>query len=173
MPLPESWSIKSRAHQCSITDHKFDIGELFYTAIYPHPEESGYLRMDFCEKAWNHREEKWKAPFSSWQSHYEPPVTETKEEVVTKESAEELLSRLIEEDAEHTENARYILALMLERKKLLVETDTQQTPTSILRIYQHKKTGEIYIIRDPNIPLNKVDEIQKEVSELLDETAKA
>ncbi len=125
--------------------------------------------MDFCAQAWKDRTEEWLHPFSSWQSHYEPPATEEKVEVVTKESAEEILSRLIEDDAEHTENARYILALMLERKKLLVETDTQQTPTSILRIYQHKKTGEIYIIRDPNIPLDKVEEIQKEVSELLDE----
>jgi len=79
-----------------------------------------------------------------------------------------LLSRLIEEDKEHTENARYILAVMLERKKLLKETDKQQTPNGILRIYEHRKSGEVYIVLDPNIPLDQIEDVQKEVSELLD-----
>lgn len=124
--------------------------------------------MDFSEKAWNDREEQFQAPFSFWKSTYEESVSEEKEEVVTKESAEDLLSRLIEEDKEHTENARYILAVMLERQKLLKETDKQQTPNGILRIYEHRKSGEIYIVLDPNIPLDQIEEVQKEVSELLD-----
>jgi len=38
---------------------------------------------------------------------------------------------------------------MLERKKLLRETDNQPTNNGILRIYEHRKTGEVFIIRDP------------------------
>ena len=168
MALPESWSIKARAHKCAITEIKFEDQQEFYTAIYPDPESSGYLRMDFSEDAWEERAEEYKKPFSFWKSTYEESVSEAKEEVVTKESAEELLSRLIEEDKEHTENARYILAVMLERKKLLKETDKQQTPNGILRIYEHRKSGEVYIVLDPNIPLDQIEEVQKEVSDLLD-----
>lgn len=168
MALPESWSIKARAHKCAITEIKFKDQQEFYTAIFPNLEEGGYLRMDFSEEAWNDREEQFQAPFSFWKSTYEESVSEEKEEVVTKESAEDLLSRLIEEDKEHTENARYILAVMLERQKLLKETDKQQTPNGILRIYEHRKSGEIYIVLDPNIPLDQIEEVQKEVSELLD-----
>ena len=168
MALPEAWSIKARAHQCAITEVKFIDQQDFYTAIYPDPESSGYLRMDFSLEAWPERPEELQKPFSFWKNTYEASVIEAKEEVVTKESAEELLSRLIEEDQEHTENARYILAIMLERKKLLKETDKQQTPNGILRIYEHRKSGEIYIVLDPNIPLDQVEHVQKEVSELLD-----
>jgi len=107
-------------------------------------------------------------PFSFWKNTYEISVTEEKTEAVSKESAEELLSRLIEEDQEHTENARYILAVMLERKKLLKETDKQETPNGILRIYEHRKNSEIYIVLDPNIPLDQIEAVQKEVSDLLD-----
>jgi len=124
--------------------------------------------MDFSEDAWNERPEEFQKPFSFWKNTYEVSIAEEKTEVVTKESAEELLSRLIDEDQEHTENARYILAVMLERKKLLKETDNQQTPNGILRIYEHRKNGEIYIVLDPNIPLEQVESVQKEVSELLD-----
>jgi hypothetical protein len=56
---------------------------------------------------------------------------------------------------------------MLERQKILRETDTQPTPTGILRIYEHRKTGEIFIVKDPNIPLDEVEKFQLEVMELL------
>jgi len=168
MALPEAWSIKARAHQCALTEIKFEDQQEFYTAIFPDPETSGYLRMDFSLDAWKDRPEEFKKPFSFWKNTYEASVAEQKVEVVTKESAEELLGRLIEEDQEHTENARYILAVMLERKKLLKETDKQPTPNGILRIYEHRKSGEIYIVLDPNIPLDQVERVQKEVSELLD-----
>ena len=77
------------------------------------------------------------------------------------------MRNLVEEDQEHTENTRYILAVMLERQKLLRETDTQPTAGGILRIYEHRKTGEIYIVKDPNIPLDEVEKIQEEVFALL------
>jgi len=75
---------------------------------------------------------------------------------------------MVEEDEEHTENARYILAVMLERKKLLRETDTQSIPSGILRVYEHRKTGDVYIIKDPQIPLSDVDKVQEEIRELLE-----
>ena len=170
MALPEAWSIKARAHQCALTEVKFEDQQEFYTAIFPDPdpETSGYLRMDFSLDAWKDRPEELLKPFSFWKNTYEASVAEQKVVVVTKESAEQLLSRLIEEDQEHTENARYILAVMLERKKLLKETDKQPTPNGILRIYVHRKNGGIYIVLDPNIPLDQVERVQKEVSELLD-----
>jgi len=167
MALHEPWSIKSRAHACSVTELKFTDGESFFTAIFPDPESSGYLRQDFCAEAWNNRGPDADQPFSSWTSVYHVPVKE--EEVkVTDESPEYLLRRLIEEDEEHTENARYILAIMLERKKQLVEADSQPTATGIIRIYEHRKSGDVFIVKDPNVPLSEVESIQDEVAELLE-----
>ena len=78
------------------------------------------------------------------------------------------MRRLIEEDEEHTENARYILAVMLERKKQLVEADSQPTATGIIRIYEHRKSGDVFIVKDPNIPLDEVEQVQQEVATLLE-----
>jgi hypothetical protein len=91
-----------------------------------------------------------------------------KAEDVVEDDPETLLKRLVEEEEEHTENARYILAVMLERKKLLRETDTQEIPSGILRIYEHRKSGDVYIIKDPQISLTDVDRVQEEVRQLLD-----
>lgn len=167
MALNEPWSIKSRAHVCTVTEQQFTDGESFYTALFPDPESSGYLRKDFSIKAWEQREEDAEQPFSFWKTTYQAPVKEEKVEV-TDESPEDLLRRLIEEDEEHTENARYILAVMLERKKLLVEADNQPTPTGIIRIYEHRKTGDVFIVKDPNIPLDEIEKVQEEVTILLE-----
>lgn len=171
MALNEPWSIKSRAHACSITEKKFADGESFYTALFPDPESSGYLRKDFSEEAWADLAEDAEQPFSFWGSIYHAPVKEEEVEV-TEESPEDLLRRLVEEDEEHTENARYILAVMLERKKLLAEADSQPTATGIIRIYEHRKTGDVFIVKDPNIPLSEIENVQQEIAELLENGGK-
>lgn len=167
MALNEPWSIKSRAHVCAVTERHFEDGEPFCTAIFPDPESSGYVRKDFSLDAWQKQAEDQATPFSFWQSIYHAPVKEQEVEV-TEESPEDLLRRLIEEDEEHTENVRYILAVMLERKKQLVEVDNQPTATGIIRIYEQRKSGDVFIVKDPNIPLSEVESVQDEITIMLE-----
>ena len=167
MPHADSWHIKSRAHQCSISEKDFDDGETFFTALFPDPESGGYLRLDFSQEAWNSRDEESDNPFSFWRTIYRPPETEAKVEIVDKEDPESLLTSLIEQDEAHTENTRYILAVMLERKKILIETDSQKTHTGLLRIYEHRYSGEVFIVKDPQISLDQVAPLQEEVQKLL------
>ena len=53
MPHADSWHIKSRAHQCSVSEKDFDDGEPFFTALFPDPESGGFLRLDFSQEAWD------------------------------------------------------------------------------------------------------------------------
>lgn len=164
--MVENYSIKSRSHTCHVTEEAFQEEQPFIAAIFPDPESSGYLRRDYSVEAWENREEE-EEPFSFWRSHYKPPVKEEKTEV-TPQDPESLFAKLVEEDEEHTENARFILAAMLERKKIIRETDTQQLPTGLLRIYENRKSGDVFIIKDPQIALADVESIQEEVQQLLD-----
>ena len=170
MALHETWHVRNRSRQCAATGTPFTDGQPIVTALFPDPESSGYLRKDFTEEAWKAIEaepNEGEIPFSHWRTAFTPtPVNETVPPV-TKQTAEDLLRTLVEEDQDHTENTRYILAIMLERQKLLRETDNQPTTGGILRIYEHRKTGEVYIVKDPNIPLDQVEDIQNEVIELL------
>ena len=165
--MKEPWSIKSRSKTCAASEEAFEDGEKIRAAIFPDPESSGYLRKDYKTEAWEKREDD-EVPFSTWLTTYLPPVIEEKPEAVVQDDPETLLGKLIEEDEAHTENVRYILAVMLERQKLLRETDTQELPTGKLRVYEQRKSGDIYIIKDPQIPLSDVDKVQEEVRALLD-----
>ncbi len=168
MALQESWHIRSRSRACSTTGQPFEDGEPIVTALFPDAESSGYLRKDFRMNAWNARTESDEAPFSFWKAVYQAPAAVEKQDAFKKESPEELLRRLVEEDEDHTENARYILAVMLERRKILRETDTQRTPGGILRVYEHRKLGDLFIVKDPDIPLAEVEKVQEEVILLLE-----
>jgi hypothetical protein len=167
MSFAESWHVRSRSRECAATQRPFTDGETIVTALYPDPESSGYLRRDYLLEAWNELPADAEKPFSFWKTTFTPPSGNAAEDPMEKLSPEEILARLVEEDQDHTENTRYILAVMLERRKLLRETDSQRTPNGILRVYEHRKTGEVYLIRDPDIPLDQVESMQGEVIVLL------
>ncbi|MFZ9937338.1 MAG: hypothetical protein ACO3JG_09815 [Luteolibacter sp.] len=168
MAYAESWHVRSRSRACAATEKPFSDGETIVTALYPDPESSGYLRRDYTVEAWGGLPDDADQPFSFWKTSYRAPGTDGGEDPMEKLSAEELLRRLVDEDEEHTENTRYILAVMLERQKLLRETDSQRTPSGILRVYEHRKTGEVFLVRDPDIPLDQVEAVQTEVAVLLE-----
>ena len=168
MAIAEPWHVRSRGRECAATQRAFVDGEIIVTALFPDPESSGYLRRDYCADGWKTFLETGDAPFSFWRTTYTAVQNNDAAIAAEKLSAEEILQRLVEEDEEHTENARFILAVMLERQKLLRETDSQRTPSGILRVYEHRKTGEVFIVKDPDIPLNQVEAVQNEVFILLE-----
>ncbi len=168
MALAEPWHVRSRGRECAATQRAFIDGETIVTALFPDPESSGYLRRDYGVEGWQTYRETGGTPFSFWRTTYTAAPDHEAIRAAEKLSSEEILQRLVEEDEDHTENARFILAVMLERQKLLRETDSQRTPTGILRVYEHRKTGEVFIVKDPDIPLSEIETVQNEVYILLE-----
>ncbi len=163
MSLERQWKISSRKHACSHTEERFEEGQPFYTAIFWDEEEGEFRREDFSETAWEELKDSFQ-PFSFWKSFYEPPVPDAKkQDVVAKEDAETTLKRMIEENDPTTEKTRFLLALMLERKKILQQIDAQEKDGKRLVIYKRRKTEEIFIVPDPGLELDEVPRIQAEV----------
>lgn len=158
------WSIQGRSHQCLATGQPFAEGDFFYTLLFE--ERDGYRREDLSEDAWKERPLEAPAPYSFWRMKYEPPVAAP--EAMGKQTAEDLLRRYMEEGTVQQGNARYILALMLERKRLLKEIEVKRSEDGRLtRIYEHTKTGEIFVIPDPQLRLDQLAEVQTEIAEML------
>ena len=162
----QQWNIRSRSHHCAVTERPFEDGEKHYTAIYFDPKAGEYTRRDVSLDAWE-QEIADRKPFSFWKSVYEKSTPDGKPEIAPREDALTMLQRLIEEGNPYTENARYILAAMLERKRVLAPKDRKETEEGIMLIYENKKTGEIYIVRDPELRLDEVAGVQEEVATLL------
>ena len=88
-----------------------------------------------------------------------------------KEDAGEILRKLITLDDPAMKNVVYVLAVMLERSKILVERDSKSLEDgTIRRIYEDKKNGDTFIILDPRIRLENLAEVQQQVVALLSGT---
>lgn len=165
--MQQAWNLKSRAHECARLGRLFEEGEVFYTAIYFDTETGEFVRRDVSLDGWD-EELAERTPFSYWKSEYvKPEAIKPKVEITGRESPEGLLQRLIEEDDTKSEHARYILALMLERKKQLSPKEVKESEHGRMLIYENKKTGEVYIIRDPELKLDEMASMQDEVATLL------
>lgn len=167
--LPNDWPIKHRAELCAVTQRPFAPREQFYTLLFR--EGEGFRREDLSEEAWSSRNENIR-PFSFWKSRYEatPPAPP---EPLAKESAENLLRRLlIDNDGTHA-NACYVLAAMLERKRVLKQIDTKDAADGRVLIYEHIENGDVFLVRDPKLRLDEVGSVQSEVATLLHQAALA
>ncbi len=162
----QNWQLRSRAHSCALSGRPFEEGESFHTAIYFDPEANGYIRRDVGLDSWK-QELQERQPVAYWKATYTPHLVEERPEVATKENAMSLLQRFIEEDEPHTDNARYILALMLERKRVLAPTAAKDTESGRMLFYENKKTGEVFIVKDPELRLDELAQVQEEVAFLL------
>lgn len=161
--MQQDWNIKQRSETCAATGRPFLEGESFHTALLR--EGEGFQRLDLSEEAWKARNEDPAAPvvFSSWRSKFEPPAPPPPEPL-PRDDAEGMLRRLLESnDPAHT-NTRYLLAVMLERKKIL---RPQPSPGKETLVYEHASTGETFLIADPNLSLSDLAAVQEEVSALL------
>jgi hypothetical protein len=162
--MTTDWTIQSRSPHCAATGIAFADGEHFYTLLFH--ERDGFRREDLCEEAFRNRGDS-PAPFSFWRSKFEPPQA-APPEAVSRQTAEDLLrDYMLEPGIEHA-NARYILALMLERKRLLREVEVKRGGDgSLTRIYEHAKTGEVFVVPDPQLRLDQVEQVQMQVAGLL------
>jgi hypothetical protein len=167
-PLANEWAIKHRADACAVTHRPFVPGEYFYTLLYH--DANGYRREDLSEEAWRNRNENIQ-PFSFWKSRYEP-VPPKPAEPVAKETAEQLFRRLMASDNAPA-NPCYVLAVLLERKRVLkqVKTESRDSGRRVL-IYEQSTTGDVFVVPDPQLRLDELETVQNEVAQLLSTSAK-
>lgn len=158
------WQIKSPAHACSTCLREFTDGETFTSSLGQDPE-AGFVRTDVCAACWNPGTAP--AALSRWKTQYRAPAPPPPE-AIRKETAETLLRRLIEAGEPGRHGAVFVLSVMLERRKILVERDVRQEPEGgKVRVYEHRGTGETFVISDPELRLNDLEQVQQEVMSLL------
>jgi hypothetical protein len=160
-PLPNDWAIKHRSDACNATQRPFAPGEYFYTLLFR--DADGYRREDLSEEAWLNRNQNIQ-PFSFWKTRYEPLPAPA--EPLPKENAEQLFRRLSASE-QPPANACYVLAAMLERKRVLKQIKIEKVEEGRVLIYEHAATGDVFIVPDPQLRLNELENVQTEVGQLL------
>jgi hypothetical protein len=162
------WNIQSRGHACQACNAAYTGGQTYHTIL--SDEKRDFLRIDVCAKCW---EEQYstardrKGFISAWHGVYEaPPAAPI--DPIQKENAETLLRKLVERNDPKYAAASFILAVMLERKRLLKVKEQIKSEGTRIFIYEQPKTGDVFTIPDPNLQLNQLDAVQRDVAALLE-----
>jgi len=163
--MAQDWDIRPRNNLCSECERSFENRETYYSALVN--GDAGYQRGDFCLGCWIGKEAELN-PYSSWKGTFLVPPEEVDNDLLKKETAESLLRRLIEDENDENAAVIYILTVMLERKKILVEKDVKiDEDGTVHRVYEHRQSGETFIILDPQLKLDKLEAVQIRVADML------
>jgi hypothetical protein len=162
------WNIQSRAHACQACGKTFADKQSYHTLLFD--EKRDFTRLDICQECWQGQFSQGaterKGFVSYWQGTYEAPVVAP--EAIQKENAESLLRKIIESQEEKHAAAGFILAVMLERKRVLKVKEQFMREGRRIFIYEHSRTGDVFSVADPNLQLDQLDGVQREVAQLLE-----
>jgi hypothetical protein len=159
------WNIRACADQCAACQKKFTDRERLMSRLRFGPD--GYLREDYCATCWPIHSAGEGTEVSAWSALWLAPEKKVSEPL-KKETAESLLREMMETDDPSRRNVIFILAVMLERRRVLVEKEVQLQPNGQkIRVYEHKQTGESFVVPDPQLRLKEIENVQMEVMELL------
>lgn len=162
------WNIQSRGHACQACGKSFADQETYHTLLFD--DKAAFQRVDICQKCWevqfSHGGRERKGFISYWQGVYEAPPPPS--DPIQKETAESLLRKLIELNDPHYIAAGYILAVMLERKRLLKVKEQLVRDGQRVFVYEQPRTGDLFTIVDPNLQLNQLEAVQHDVASLLE-----
>ncbi len=163
--MAHEWNIRPRGRVCTTCSQPFQDGQECVSALYE--SETGFERHDSCMPCWAGQIQS-RPPFSVWQGVFQAPEKIVREEAVRKETAESLLRKLIAREDPALANAVYVLAVMLERSRQLIERDARPHDSGgVLRIYEHRKSGDLFTVLDPCLRMEAIGEVQRQVVELL------
>ncbi len=160
-------NIQSRARACEACARPFADRQVYRTILFEEGKE--LRRRDICEAcAQTAGDARSRAGFiSHWQGIYEAPSAQPVE-AIQKETAETVLRKLIEQNDPRYAPAAYILAVMLERKRILKVKEQFQRDGQRIFVYEHPKSGDIFTIADPDLHLNQLEAVQRDVAQLLE-----
>jgi len=163
------WHIQSRSHSCQACEKTFLDQQPFHTLLFD--EKHDFRRMDICEPCWQAQYSQGasdrKGFVSYWHGVYETPPAAAPEPI-QKENAETLLRKLIELNDPKYAAVGFILAVSLERKRLLKVKEQFVRDGQRIFIYEHPRSGDFFTIPDPDLHLTQLEQVQHDVAALLE-----
>ena len=162
------WNIQSRASACEACAQPFADQQPYHTLLLDVPPD--LRRSDICDPCWQKQfagDARSRAGFiSHWQGIYEAPPLPV--DAIHRETAETLLRKLLEQNDPRHAPAMFILAVMLERKRVFKVKEQIVRDGRRVFIYEQPRTGDVFTIADPALRLDQLEQVQRDVASLLE-----
>ena len=159
--MPEEWKIQRGERTCASCGRTFAELESYWSALYD--RQSEFARLDFCTGCW-----KGDTPemFSFWQTKM-PPKEERRKLLVDDDVILDFFRRLEGSTDDLKVNFRYILALVLMRKKVLKFKDVKRGEGGEFLVLEIPKEGVTFEVLNPDLTEEKITQVTDEVGKIL------
>jgi len=155
------YRIGPMTRRCAVTGRELQPGERFYTALVD--EDGNLVRHDYAPEAWQGPPA---GAFSFWAGKV-PTATGATKPRFDDDLLEECFQRLQAQDDPAKANFRYVVALLLiRRKRYHFERSTIEEETEWL-VLRHPRTGQQVRVLNPRLDDEQMQQTQKEVFEVL------
>ncbi len=155
------WTINKPLGQCFGTGNKIEYGQEYYGALVQ--TEDGLQRRDFCEDYWESQKPE---TYCYWKTRL-PQPGQKKQLFVDDQMLMAFFERLEKETEPEKVNFRFVLALILMRKRILKyeETRTQDdTEIWVLRTVGEKQTAEVV---NPHLNEEQIEQLSSQIGGIL------
>ncbi len=165
-----SWNIKPRAGKCAVCGAAFEPGQKGHSLLESGGEE-GFARRDLCPACFAAVDPAaLKGVSGVWS--FTVPKREARAkagaEAVPKETAGHLLRVLLAGNTPEDRAVIYVLAILLERGKQLIERSvTRNEQGEKVRLYEERASGDLLPIIDPALSADDLPAVQARVLALL------
>jgi hypothetical protein len=159
--VSDSWKIQRGERRCAACGREFAELENYFSALFDRGE--AFDRLDYCTACW-----KGETPemFSFWQTRM-PPKEEKRKLLVDDGVLVDFFLKLEGATDELKVNFRYILALVLMRKKLLKFADVKRGESGEFLVLEMPKEKQRFEIFNPQLSEEKIALLTEEVGKIL------
>ncbi|MGL4553327.1 MAG: hypothetical protein ACRC33_19345 [Gemmataceae bacterium] len=155
------YQIQAPALRCSGTGRDLKPGERIFSVLLL--DGGKFVRRDYAKEAWSGPPA---GAFSSWQAKV-PTGQKPKKPPIDDEVLVECLGRLEDDPTPEKMSFRYVLALLLmRRKRLRLEETGKETGREVMRL-RCPKTGTVYAVTDPGLSDGELEAAQDDVFRVL------
>ncbi len=158
----EQWDITKPLGQCSGSEKHIEFGEEFFAALVE--TDQGLQRRDFCAEYWNNEKPK---VYCYWKTKL-PDPKQKKPMFVDDEMLFAFFERLAEETEQEKINFRFVLALILMRKRRLkYDSSKTQDGTETWRLKVVGADKQFAEVINPNLDEEQIEQLSSQVGQIL------
>ena len=155
------YQIKPNTRRCAVSGRELMPGEKFFTALL---EDGGkFLRQDYSSEAWHGPPE---GAFSFWSGRV-PAREEAPRPRIDDELLLDCFGRLEGQDDPNRVSFRYVVALLLMRRKRLKFDEARKDGERELLGLRCARTGAKYTVINPRLTEGEMAAVQEEVFKVL------
>jgi hypothetical protein len=157
----EQWEVEKCAGFCVGTGRKLEPGEEYYAALID--KQSHFERQDYSREFW---QEHHPEVFSYWKTKI-PLPNQKKKLFVDDGVLINLFERLGQEEEPMKVNFRFVLALILMRKRLLKYEDSYRRDITEIWKMRFVRETQIHEVVNPQLDDEQIQQVSQELSTIL------